>query len=132
VLLGSADPTDSTGSSSKLGSSRFTLWHRQSRAGRLKDQLSGAILPRQVEGLFRVAKILAFRGLSRPIPVSSYVAVADFEGIVHLVSQVDGEFAGRVKVDGDGVRADMMSDGNVLYVFGNSGKLVAFEITPRE
>ena len=72
---------------------------------------------------------LGYRQLSRPTPVSSYVAVADFEGIVHIISQVDGEFAGRVKADGDGVRADMLSDGNVLYVFGNSGKLVAYEIT---
>ncbi len=75
---------------------------------------------------------LAYRGLSRPVPVSSYVAVADFEGIVHLLSQVDGEFAGRIKVDGDGVRADMQSEGNVLYVYGNSGKLVAYEILSKE
>lgn len=74
---------------------------------------------------------LGYRQLSRPTPVSSYVAVADFEGIVHIISQVDGGFAGRVKVDGDGVRADMLSDGNVLYVFGNSGKLAAYEITAK-
>ncbi|MBN7796148.1 outer membrane protein assembly factor BamB [Parahaliea mediterranea] len=71
---------------------------------------------------------LAYRELSRPTPVSSYVAVADLEGIVHIISQVDGSFAGRVKVDGDGARADMLSDGNVLYVYGNSGKLAAYEI----
>ncbi len=74
---------------------------------------------------------LGYRELSRPTPVSSYVAVADYEGYVHLMSQVDGEFAGRVKVDGDGARADMLADGNVLYVFGNSGKLVAYEITAK-
>jgi outer membrane protein assembly factor BamB len=34
-----------------------------------------------------------------------------------------------VKADSDGVRADMLSDGNVLYVYGNSGDLVAYEIT---
>ena len=69
--------------------------------------------------------------MSRPTPVSSYVAVADFEGYLHIISQVDGEIVGRVRVDGDGARADMLSDGNVLYVFGNSGKLVAYEITGR-
>ena len=74
---------------------------------------------------------LSYRQLSRPTPVSSYVAVADFEGYVHIISQVDGEFAGRVKADGNGVRADMLSDGNVLYVFGNGGKLVAYEITAK-
>ncbi|MCB1678694.1 MAG: outer membrane protein assembly factor BamB [Halioglobus sp.] len=75
---------------------------------------------------------LGYRGLSRPTPVSSYLAVADFEGIVHLLSQVDGSLVGRVKVDGDGARADMSSDGNVLYVFGNSGKLAAYEITAKQ
>lgn len=75
---------------------------------------------------------LGYRELSRPTPVSSYVAVVDIEGILHLVSQVDGEFAGRIKVDGDGARADMLADGNVLYVFGNSGKLVAYEISSKD
>ncbi len=75
---------------------------------------------------------LGYRGLSRPTPVSSYVAVADLEGIVHLVSQVDGEFAGRVKAGGGGARADMLADGNLLYVFNNDGKLIAYEITARK
>lgn len=74
---------------------------------------------------------LGYRGLSRPTPVSSYLAVADFEGYLHILSQVDGQIIGRVRVDSDGVRADMLSDGNVLYVYGNSGKLVAYEITAR-
>jgi len=86
---------------------------------------------RNGQGLRWTQVALGYRQLSRPTPVSSYVAVADFEGIVHIISQVDGEFAGRVKADGDGVRADMLSDGNTLYVFGNSGKLVAYEITAK-
>jgi len=86
---------------------------------------------RNGQGLRWTQGALGYRQLSRPTPVSSYVAVADFEGIVHIISQVDGEFAGRVKADGDGVRADMLSDGNTLYVFGNSGKLVAYEITAK-
>ena len=74
---------------------------------------------------------LGYRELSRPTPVNSYVAVADFEGYVHLMSQVDGNFVGRMKADGDGARANMLTDGNILYVFGNSGKLVAYEITAK-
>lgn len=86
---------------------------------------------RNGQGLRWSQDALAWRGLSRPTPVSSYLAVADFEGYVHLLSQVDGAFVGRVKVDGDGARADMLSDGNILYVYGNSGKLVAYEIRAR-
>jgi outer membrane protein assembly factor BamB len=58
--------------------------------------------------------------------------VADFEGYVHVLSQVDGAFVGRVRADDDGVRADMLSVDNVLYVFGNSGDLVAYEITAKK
>jgi outer membrane protein assembly factor BamB len=74
---------------------------------------------------------LGYRELSRPTPVSSYLAVVDFEGYLHLLSQVDGSFVGRERPDSDGARADMLSDGNVLYVFGNSGKLIAYEISPK-
>jgi outer membrane protein assembly factor BamB len=74
---------------------------------------------------------LAYRELSRPTPVGSYVVVGDFEGYVHVLSQVDGDFVGRVRVDDEGVRADMISEGNVLYVYGNGGELVAYEITAK-
>jgi outer membrane protein assembly factor BamB len=75
---------------------------------------------------------LANRGLSRPTPVSSYVAVGDAEGYVHFLSQVDGEFAGRVKADGDGVRADMLAEDNRLYVYGNSGDLIAYKVKTKD
>ena len=86
---------------------------------------------RNGQGLRWSQNALAWRGLGRPVPVSSYLAVPDFEGYVHLLSQVDGEFVGRLRVDRKGVRADMLSDGNTLYVYGNSGKLIAYEIRSR-
>ena len=87
---------------------------------------------RSGEGVRWTQDDLAYRELSRPTPVGSYVAVADFEGYVHVLSQEDGEFVGRVRVDDEGARADMVSEGNVLYVYGNSGELVAYEITAKE
>ena len=75
---------------------------------------------------------LAYRGISRPTPVGSYVAVGDKEGYVHILSQVDGEFAGRIEADDAGVRADMVSEENILYVYGNSGDLIAYEIKPKD
>ncbi|MBP6682545.1 MAG: outer membrane protein assembly factor BamB [Halioglobus sp.] len=75
---------------------------------------------------------LAYRGLSRPTTVGSYVAVGDKEGYVHFMSQADGEFVGRVEADGDGLRADMVSEDNIIYVYGNSGDLIAYEIKPRD
>ncbi len=74
---------------------------------------------------------LGFRELSRPTPVNSYVAVVDFEGYLHLLSQVDGEIVGRTKVDSDGARADMIASGNRLFVYTNGGKLKAYDIEAR-
>ncbi|MFO7551389.1 MAG: outer membrane protein assembly factor BamB [Haliea sp.] len=74
---------------------------------------------------------LAWRGLGRPVTVSSYVAVPDFEGYVHILSQVDGSFVGRFRADRKGVSADMLNDGNVLYVYGDGGKLNAYQLSAR-
>lgn len=74
---------------------------------------------------------LAFRGLSRPVPVSSYLAVTDFEGYLHILSQVDGEFLARIRPSKDTVRADMLADGTLLYVYTDGGKLIAYDIRPR-
>ncbi len=71
---------------------------------------------------------LARRQLSAPEVFSSYVAVGDFEGYLHLLSQVDGRFVGRERIDSDGLRARPLVVGNTIYVYGNSGKLEALTI----
>ena len=86
---------------------------------------------RNGQGLRWEQDALGYRELSRPTPVSSYVAVVDLDGYLHLVSQVDGELVGRAKAGGGGARADMIAEGNILYVFNNDGKLIAFEITAK-
>ena len=75
---------------------------------------------------------LGYRELSRPTPISSYVAVVDFAGYLHLFSQVDGQIVGRERPDSDGARADMIASGNTLYVYGNSGDLIAYDIRVKE
>lgn len=71
---------------------------------------------------------LDLRELTAPTIIGNYVAVADFEGYVHLVSQVDGSIVGRTRVDNDGIRARLVASGNTLYAYGNSGRLVALTI----
>jgi outer membrane protein assembly factor BamB len=73
---------------------------------------------------------LSHRQLSAPSVVSSFIAVADFEGYVHLLSQVDGHIVGRVHTDPDGVRASLLADDNRLYVYGNSGEIWALQLDP--
>jgi len=71
---------------------------------------------------------LARRQLSAPAVFSSYVAVGDIEGYLHLLSQVDGRFVARERIDSDGLRVRPLVVGDTLYAFGNSGKLVAMKI----
>ncbi len=68
---------------------------------------------------------LDLRRTTAPAVAGSYIAVADFEGYVHLLSQVDGRIVGRFQVNGDGVRAKTIAGSNVLYVFANNGQLSA-------
>ena len=71
---------------------------------------------------------LARRQLTTPAVFSSNVVVGDLEGYLHLLSQVDGRFVGRVQVDSDGLRARPLVIGDWLYAYGNSGKLVAYTL----
>lgn len=66
------------------------------------------------------------RGLSGVQTFGDYLAVVDFEGYMHVLNQSNGELAVRDRVDSSGVRAPMLTDGKVLYVYGNSGELMAY------
>ena len=71
---------------------------------------------------------LQHRSITAPTAISNFIAVADFEGYVHLISQIDGRIVGRTKVDDDGVRANLLTDLGRLIIFGNSGTLAAFSL----
>ncbi len=71
---------------------------------------------------------LARRQLTAPVAFSNFVAVGDFEGYLHLLAQTDGRMAGRVRVDGDGLRAAPLTVGDLLFVYGNSGDLAAYKL----
>lgn len=71
---------------------------------------------------------LRLRSLTAPRTITNYVAVADFEGYLHLLSQVDGHFVSRVRVDRGGIRANPVTDADTIYVFGNKGQLSAYSI----
>ena len=72
------------------------------------------------------------RGLGGPQVFGNYVAVVDFEGYMHVLNQTDGEFAARTRIDRKGVRAPMLSDGEILYVYGNSGDLSAYKAVAKK
>lgn len=71
---------------------------------------------------------LMHRSVTAPLTVGNYVAVADFEGYVHLLSQVDGRIVGRVLADGGGIRANLLADGGRLYAYADNGRLIAMSL----
>ncbi len=71
---------------------------------------------------------LEFRAITAPTAIGNYIAIADFEGYVHLISQVDGTIVGRTQIDNDGIRANLIPANDKLYVYGNSGRLVSLSL----
>ena len=71
---------------------------------------------------------LQYRDLTAPKTISNYVAVADFEGYLHLISQIDGRIVGRTRLDNDGVRSNLIEEDGSLIVYGNGGSLVSLTI----
>lgn len=69
------------------------------------------------------------RALTAPVAIGNYVAVADFEGYVHVLSRTNGEIVGRERTDSKGVLAPLVVDGDTLFVYGNSGTLSAYKIS---
>ena len=73
---------------------------------------------------------MRYRDLTAPAYANGYVAVGDAEGYLHVLSADDGRYLGRRKVDGDGLKIPLLSDGRLIYVLDNDGDLTAFEIGP--
>ena len=71
---------------------------------------------------------LLHRDVTAPVAMGSYLAFTDFEGYLHLMAQSDGRFVGRRKIDGSGVRSDVVAEGGRLYAMGNKGSLFVLEI----
>ncbi len=84
------------------------------------DQRSSSVAWEQ-RALFR-------RGLSAPVTYGNYLVVGDDDGYVHILAQSDGRLLGRRKIDGKGIRSRPQVADDIVYILGNSGKLVALTI----
>ncbi len=93
------------------------------------DEKGALVALDQDDGNIRwINEQLGYRSLSAPVAFNNYVAVADYEGYVHIMDQIDGEFVARVKAGSGGVRAPLLARGDVIYAYGNKGKLVAWQL----
>ncbi len=53
------------------------------------------------------------------------IAVADLEGYVHWLSPDDGSIVARVEAVSSAVRAPLVAQGSLVYVYGDEGELAA-------
>lgn len=68
---------------------------------------------------------LTGRHLTAPVFFQDFVIVGDEDGHLHWLLQEDGNFEGRIMVDGKGIEATPIADGSRVYVLGRSGKVSA-------
>ena len=71
---------------------------------------------------------LEHRDLTVPEPYGSYVVVGDNAGYLHVLSRTNGSIVGRSELDNKGIRARPLVAGELIYVYGNSGRLAAYII----
>jgi len=71
---------------------------------------------------------LSHRYISAPATTASEVVVADIEGYIHAMSQLDGRFVARYHFDSSGVSGDMLVVDDIIYVLSNDGRLEALTI----
>lgn len=87
------------------------------------DRNSGASLWKQDK--------LLMRAVSRPLAVGRHVAIADFQGVVHLLSAEDGAFAARLATDGSAIVAaprQLGSANDSFVVQTKNGALTALAV----
>lgn len=71
---------------------------------------------------------MTHRQLTSPAVLGNSVVVGDQEGYLHFMSQVNGRFVARHRVDSSGLQGDMLVRDNTLYVLSNAGRLVAITL----
>lgn len=71
---------------------------------------------------------LAARNITRPSNMGNTVVLGDAEGYVHWLNKEDGHFIARIKINGSGILAAPIVDGNIAYVLTKDGHLAALTL----
>lgn len=83
------------------------------------DRQKGDILWKQ--------EALQGRRLSAPAVIGNQVVVGDDEGNLHWLSQSEGAFIARTKVDSKGIDANPIVFDDKIYILGRGGKVAVYQ-----
>lgn len=75
---------------------------------------------------------LQWRQTTGLLPVEGYLLTGDFEGYVHILSQLDGSLQGQKQIDEEGLRVPMLLNDGLIYIYGNGGELDAYRLQEAE
>jgi outer membrane protein assembly factor BamB len=84
------------------------------------DRVTGASVWRQDK--------LKGRGVGRPLALGERVAVADSEGVVHLLRRSDGALVGRTRTDAGAIRVPLTAQAGRVVVQAADGALIALRL----
>jgi outer membrane protein assembly factor BamB len=140
VLSGNTIYTTSyNGTLSALNTRGDILWSQENSSHNSPIVIDERVFVTSAEGFVRAFsaqtglilwenKILAGRRLAAPQNLAGFVVTADYEGYVHIFDTQSGGLLDRFKVDSDGIRSPMISDGTYLYALGNDGVLASIAV----
>ncbi|AVI61315.1 outer membrane protein assembly factor BamB [Halomonas sp. GFAJ-1] len=70
------------------------------------------------------------RWLTAPAFADGRLVFGDFEGYLHLLDAREGDIVGRTRVHRSGISVRPVTEGNIIHVQANNGRLETLEITP--
>lgn len=66
------------------------------------------------------------RGITGPASIGDYIVVGDFEGYVHWMDKLTGEFVARTRLSKEKIITAPVVAGKFIYVYGSDGTLTAY------
>lgn len=70
------------------------------------------------------------RWLTAPAFADGRLVLGDFEGYVHLIDARGGDIVGRTRVHKSGISVRPVTEGKIIHVQANNGRLETLEVTP--
>lgn len=72
------------------------------------------------------------RALTTPAVVNGQLVLGDLDGYIHLLDINDGRIDGRQKAGGDGISITPLTDGQMVFVTTNDGRIYAYTVGARK
>ncbi|PAV26262.1 outer membrane protein assembly factor BamB [Tamilnaduibacter salinus] len=119
------------------------LWSRESSSLESPELAYGNVFVSGYDGVIRAFSLnsrqelwaqsqLEWRRVTGLLAVDGVLLTGDFEGYIHILSQLDGSLLGQREVDDEGLRVPMLRYEDMAIVYSNSGELVAYRIQKQD